>query len=930
LVNESKQMNDNPEDNINNNVQKQTISSNQATFEDLKTAKNTPAMAQYLEIKSEHPQYLLFYRMGDFYELFFEDAITVSGALGLTLTSRSKLGEKEIPMCGVPFHAYEMYLARLIKMNYKVAICEQTESPEEAKKRGYKSVVRREVVRLVTAGTITEESLLEAKKNNYIVSVCVRSSAIGMAWLDISTGAFYMQNISTDKIPGPIALSSALARLNPSELVIEDQLLSKPEYFSLFGEYRDKLAFLAQIRFNYESAIHTLLKAYKIKAIETFGDFSKEEITAGGTLLEYVENTQKGHLPRLEQPKHISAEDIMEIDSATRRSLELINSATPSGMSLLKTIDRTTTPFGGRLLAERLTSPIMNIRQINDRLDAVSFFLDNPSVRHEIRKILHKCLDMERSLQRLSIGHGGPRDLYDLAATLKLIPAVQETIFNFAHYQPDSVYASAPSILLDLINRFFDHSALQYDIETTLLENRDDLPALARNGKFVRQGAYQDLDYLRNIRENSKARCKALADKYIEQTGITGLKIKDNSVIGYFVEVPLKSADKILNNPLFIHRQSVLNAVRFTTLELSEIENEVNNSTEKALEMELEIYQNMVDRILAQGEVIHKAAEIMATLDVDAALAELAAECDYTRPVIDESMDFEIIDGRHPVVEAVMKKEASGNFIGNSCKLSSKDDRIWLLTGPNMAGKSTFLRQNALIAIMAQMGSFVPAKSAKIGVINKIFSRVGASDDLARGRSTFMVEMVETAAILNRADERSFVILDEIGRGTATFDGLSIAWAVVEQLAEVNKCRTLFATHYHELTKLTKSLKALSLHCMKIKEFNGDVVFMHEVIDGAADRSYGIHVAELAGLPRLTIKRAEQVLTLLEEEKQHKILNTIEDELPLFAVLKEDMEKTKKTNPVIEELKVLDIDTLSPREALDKLYELKQKAQKQE
>lgn len=920
-------MNDSRENNADNNTLKESIRSTQATFKDLEIAQNTPAMAQYLEIKREYPQYLLFYRMGDFYELFFEDAITVSGALGLTLTSRSKLGDKEIPMCGVPFHAYEMYLARLIKMDYKVAICEQTESPEEAKKRGYKAVVRREVIRLVTAGTLTEDSLLDAKRNNYIASICVRSSAIGIAWLDISTGSFYMQNISTNKIPGHVALSSALARLNPSELVIEDQLLNKPEYFTLFGEYRDKLAFLAQIRFNYESAANTLLKAYKIQAIETFGDFSKEEITAGGTLLEYVENTQKGHLPRLEAPIHISGTDIMEIDLATRRSLELTTSATASGISLLKTIDRTVTGFGGRLLAERLTAPIMDIRKINDRLDAVSFFLDNPNIRYQLRKTLHKCLDMERSLQRLSIGRGGPRDLYDLTATLKLIPAIKDSVLNFANHQTDSIYATVPDTLRNLVNSFFDHSALQYDIETTLLENREDLPNLARNGKFVRQGTYQDLDYLRNIRDNSEAKCKALADKYIEETGIAGIKVKNNSVIGYFVEVPIKAADKLLNNPVFIHRQSVLNAVRFTTIELSELENEVNNSEEKALEMELKIFDTMVDRILAQGNVIHKAAEIMAILDVNTALAELAAENDYCRPTIDESLDFEIIDGKHPVVEAVMKKEGSGSFVGNSCRLTSKEDRIWLLTGPNMAGKSTFLRQNALIAIMAQMGSFVPAKSAKIGVINKLFSRVGASDDLARGRSTFMVEMVETAAILNRADERSFVILDEIGRGTATFDGLSIAWAVVEQLAEINKCRTLFATHYHELTKLTKSLKTLSLHCMKIKEFKGDVVFMHEVIDGAADRSYGIHVARLAGLPNLTIKRAEQVLSLIEEEKQHKTLNTIEDELPLFSALKENIETSTKPNPVIEELKALDVDALSPREALDKLYELKQKSQ---
>lgn len=899
-----------------------------ATIRDMESQTMTPAMGQYLEIKREHPEYLLFYRMGDFYELFFEDAVTVSGALGLTLTSRSRSASgKEIPMCGVPFHAYEIYLARLIKLGYKVAICEQTEDPKEAKKRGYKSIVKREVVRLVTPGTLTEDTLLDAKRDNFIACAYVRGADVGLAWLDISTGAFFLQMLKAGNVPAHAVLATALARLDPSEVLISDRLLELPDFFGLFSEYRERLSVWPKARFNLESALATLLKAYQVKSLDVFGDFSKPEVVAAGTLFEYVENTQKGRLPRIEAPRRVYENEIMEIDASTRKSLELLNPSTAGGVSLLRVMDRTVTGVGGRLLAERLAAPSLDIREINDRLDAVSFFADNPEVRRVLREALRHCLDMKRAVQRLSLGRGGPKDLYDLAATLKVIPALKDAVLSFQHYQTDSVYSQPPLALAKLANSFFDHSALLSDIERMLLDKREDLPVLARNGGFIKKDACPPLDHLRNLREESTKQCEVLRQQYAEETGVNVLKVKNNSVIGYYVEVPSKFADKLLENKKFIHRQSVLNAVRFTTDELCRLESEVLSADERALAMELQIFEELTHHALAQADMIAKSAEIMAQLDVAAGLAELAAEYNYVRPVLNDSLDFEIIDGRHPVVEAVLRREGGNGFVGNDCVLKHDDDRIWLLTGPNMAGKSTFLRQNALIAVMAQAGSFVPAKSAVIGIIDKVFSRVGASDDLARGRSTFMVEMVETAAILNRADERSFVILDEIGRGTATFDGLSIAWAVVEQLSEVNKCRTIFATHYHELTKLNNRLKGLSLHCMKIKEFNGDVVFMHEVIPGAADRSYGIHVARLAGLPDLTVKRAEQVLGLLEEEKQNKALAAVEDDLPLFEALKEKVEDTPK-NPALEKLRSLDVDSLSPREALDKLYELKADAAK--
>ncbi len=891
------------------------------SIDDMNETNSTPAMKQYLDIKRQYRDYLVFYRMGDFYELFFEDAVTASGALGLALTHRSKVEDKNIPMCGVPFHAYEMYLERLIKMGYKVAICEQTEDPAEAKKRGYKAIVNREVVRLVTAGTVTEDTILEPKKNNFIVSVYVRATEIGLAWVDISTGDFYMQNLEVNKVPAPVLLSSALSRLMPSELLIEDKLLEYPEFFSLFGEYREALSVLAKSLFNLESAQNTLIKAYKVQTMESFGDFSKAELIAGGVLLGYIENTQKGVLPLLKQPKRIYGADIMEIDAATRRSLELVLPNGAGGVSLLKVMDKTVTGVGGRLLAERLSAPAMDIKTINDRLDAVAFFMDNPNVRYEIRNLMRQCLDLERAVQRISLGRGGPKDLYDLAVTLKVVPHIQNMILGFAEYQKDSVYALPPKALADVANGFFNHSALQYSLESTLKEKRDDLPTYARNGGFVRDGAYQPLDYLKNIREESEKKCEELKQKYIEETGVSALKIKNNTNIGYFVEVPSKFADKLLENKKFIHRQSVLNAVRFTTLELSEVENEVNSSLDKALEMELKIYDELVNHVLAQAGAIGRTAEAIAKIDVAAALAELAAENGYVRPVIDDGLDFEVIDGRHPVVENVIKREGDGNFVSNSCELKADTDRIWLLTGPNMAGKSTFLRQNALIAIMAQAGSYVPAKSAKIGVINRLFSRVGASDDLARGRSTFMVEMVETASILNQADEHSFVILDEIGRGTATYDGLSIAWAVVEHLHEKNKCRALFATHYHELTSLASKLHKMSLHCMKIKEFKEEVIFLHEVINGAADRSYGIHVAKLAGLPSIVLERAEQVLNGLEHSGKQKKICELSDDLPLFASLKPKAEKQE--TPIENELKNINPDELTPKQALEELYKLK-------
>ena len=886
----------------------------------------TPLMAQYLEIKNQHKDYLLFYRMGDFYELFFDDAVTASKALDIALTKRGRYDGEDIPMCGVPFHAYESYLARLIRKGFKVAICEQTEDPKEAKKRGAKSIVRREVIRLVTPGTLTEDTLLDSKKNNFMLCVVKSGSGLGTAWIDVSTGDFYTQSLSLHDKSEAVVLGSLLARLNPVEIIVADAYLQTPVLFDLFNEYREKLTVLPQARFNAVNAEKRLLDVFHVSTLDSFGSFGKGEITAAGILIDYIENTQKGKLPRIEPPVCLHENKVMEIDGSTRRSLELLESVSgDSGSSLLSVLDRTITGAAGRLLASRIASPLLDIAEINARLYVVEFFISNADIRRDFREILRGCPDVERSVSRLSLGRGGPRDLAAIRSALEIIPKVKNLLLKSCAEPENSMLPDCPEAVKNLVSRLGYHDSLVSTLYNALA---DDLPLLARDGGFIRPGYHPALDEIKSLKDDSHRVIVSLQSKYAESTGISNLKIKFNNVIGYFIEVPGKFAAEMLENKEFIHRQSVLNAARFTTVELTEIENKIRGAADKALAMEQELFAALVQDVMIQSEDISRTAKALAELDVGAALADLAAEKNYCRPVVDDSLSFEVIEGRHPVVEAAIEKEHAAAFVGNNCTLGPDSSLIWLLTGPNMAGKSTFLRQNAIIAVMAQMGAFVPCKSARIGVVDKLFSRVGASDDLARGRSTFMVEMVETASILNQADERSFVILDEIGRGTATFDGLSIAWAVVEHLHEVNKCRALFATHYHELTSLAGKLPNMSLHCMKIKEFNGNVVFLHEVIDGAADRSYGIHVAKLAGLPKVVISRASEVLEFLENEGKSSSISRLVDDLPLFAAARAQVEEEEAraeaiNAPVMELLNSLNPDDLSPREALQKLYELK-------
>lgn len=883
-------------------------------------ASLTPMMAQYIKIKREHQDYLLFYRMGDFYELFLDDAVQASKALDITLTKRGKIEGMDIPMCGVPFHAYESYLAKLIRQGYKVAICEQTEDPKEAKKRGAKSVVKREVIRLVTAGTLTEEPLLDAKRNNFLLAVSKTADILGIAWLDISTGEFFTQETDLNGKNEEAVLAAVLSRLMPVELVISDTYLHNPAIFGVMKNYREQLSVWPDDRFNSENAREHLQNIFKVKTLDAFGSFSRAEISAAGVLVDYVETSQKGKIPLLLYPQKIVEEQIVEIDGATRRSLELIDSLSgDKSSSLLKVVDRTVTGPGGRLLASRISNPLRDIAIINRRLDMVEFFCSRHELRDEIRSLLKSAADVGRAVSRLCVGRGGPRDMLNIKNTLGIIPKLRN-LLHFKSHDNSQVISDMPEALLKTIADLGEHSPLVAKLSDALEE--DDLPLLSRDGGFIRKGYSPALDEMKSLKDDSHKMIIALQSKYIEQTGISHLKVKFNNVIGYFIEVPIKNAPQVMEDKSFIFRQSVLNASRFTTVELTELEDKIRGAADKALAMELQLYDELVASIKAASDDIVKSSNAFAEIDVAAALADLAVEYNYCRPVVDDSYAFEIKEGRHPVVEQSLRKENAASFVGNDCCMGGASGNLWLLTGPNMAGKSTYLRQNAIIVIMAQMGSFVPCQSARIGVVDKIFSRVGASDDLAKGRSTFMVEMVETAGILNQADERSFVILDEIGRGTATFDGLSIAWAVVEYLHEINRCRTLFATHYHELTSLSGKLARLSLHCMKIKEFNDEVVFLHEVMDGAADRSYGIHVAKLAGLPKAVIKRADQVLHNLERQGKGMSPKDIAEELPLFAHVHEKVEE-KISSPALDGLEQINPDNLSPREALEKLYELK-------
>ncbi len=872
----------------------------------------SPMMAQYHEIKAGHPGYLLFYRMGDFYELFFDDAVKAAPALDIALTKRGRHDGADIPMCGVPVHTAEAYLARLIRAGFKVAICEQVEDPAEARRRGNKGPVKRAVVRLVTAGTLTEDGLLDARRHNYLAGIAEAGGEMGLAWLDLSTGAFSVSPTNEAVLAGD------LARIAPGEILLPERLLARPALFELFGDWKPALTPLANARFDSEVGRRRLETFFGVRALDGFGNFRRAEIAAAGALVDYVAQTQQpgaqpGGALHLSAPTRVAAGSVMQIDAATRRNLELLQTLSGERRgSLLSVIDRTATGAGGRLLADHLAAPLTEPAAIAARLDAVQFFVERSDVRGQLRERLRHCPDIERALTRLSLGRGGPRDLAALRDALGETVALRLMLSG-----PGLV--PLPALLEEAGRRLGEHGVLVDRLSRALAA---ELPLFARDGGFIADCYAPELDQLRELRDQSRRTIAALQARYAEETGVGSLRIRHNNVIGYYVEVSAANAGKLGTD--YIHRQTMAGAMRFTTTELAELESKISSAAERALALELHLFDDLVGDVMARRFEIAEAAASLASLDLAAALAERAMERNWVRPELTGGVEFDIRGGRHPTVEAALA--GSGAFVANDCALGDDElnGRIWLVTGPNMAGKSTFLRQNALIAILAQMGSYVPAASARIGVVDRLFSRVGAADDLARGRSTFMVEMVETAAILNQAGPNSFVILDEIGRGTATFDGLSIAWACLENLHEVNRCRALFATHYHELTTLAAKLPRLVCHTMRVKEWKGDVVFLHEVAPGTADRSYGIHVAKLAGLPEAVTTRAEEVLDILENGDEAGALARLADDLPLFrAMAQRPPPAATKESAAEAMLKDTNPDELTPREALEILYRLK-------
>ncbi|OWY16619.1 DNA mismatch repair protein MutS [Thioclava sp. JM3] len=870
----------------------------------------TPMMEQYLGIKEANPGALLFYRMGDFYEMFFQDAVDAAAALDIALTKRGQHMGEDIAMCGVPVHAAEGYLLTLIRKGFRVAIAEQMEDPAEAKKRGSKSVVKRDVVRLVTPGTLTEESLLEARRHNFLAAWAEVRDEAAIAWVDISTGEFRVT-------PCPLSrLGPELARLAPREVLVSEA--KEADCAEIISDMRAAMTPLSRASFDSQAAETRLLSLYSIGSLDAFGSFTRAEMAAMGAIVDYLEITQKGKLPLLRRPVHEDSGAAMQIDAATRRNLELTQ-ALSGGRdgSLLNAIDRTVTAGGARLLERRISAPSRRLTEIHARHDSVRFLLEQGRFCEDIRADLKRCPDMDRALSRLALDRGGPRDMAAIRNGLAQAERIAEAVSA----------VEAPPLLAAATKALMGHDDLTALLDAALIAEP---PLLARDGGFIAAGYDEDLDQTRQLRDEGRGVIAKMQAEYIEATGINSLKIKHNNVLGYFIETTATHAEKMLAPPLserFIHRQTTANQVRFTTVELSEIETRILNAGNHALEIEKRLYSSLRQAILDRAGPINEASRALAEIDLASAFATLARNEDWAEPTVDDSHAFEIEGGRHPVVEASLKKSGEP-FIANDCELTEgATPAIWLLTGPNMAGKSTFLRQNALIALLAQAGSFVPAKSAHIGLVSQLFSRVGAADDLARGRSTFMVEMVETAAILNQADDRALVILDEIGRGTATYDGLSIAWAVMEHLHASNRCRALFATHYHEMTALSAKLDGVENATVAVKEWEGEVIFLHEVRKGAADRSYGVQVARLAGLPHSVVERARIVLDALEkgEREGGGKKQAVIDDLPLFSVSNTPQPAAPPTgpSPLEERLKSLIPDDMTPKDALDALYELR-------
>ena len=873
--------------------------------------KNTPMIEQYLSIKNQYKDVLLFYRMGDFYELFFDDAVIASKALDITLTKRGRANGMDIPMCGVPFHSADNYLPRLIKKGFNVAVCEQTETPEQVKASGKKGPLKREVVRIISPGTITEDNLLESTTNNFLGAIINLNNSISISWVDVSTGSFKSRNFNkkNNQINQNQLLNNFLLRMNFSELLISEQMkldFIAEEWHSIIKRQPSNI-------FHYSSSMRQICSYYSIVSLDGIGVFSDGEIITAGVLLSYLNLTQCGKIPILSMIKSENENSFLEIDYFTQKSLEIVkNLSGKSEGSLISCIDDTITSSGARLLKQRIVEPFYDIKQINEQYDLIDWFLKNRQCALQYKNNLKNIPDLERSLSRISSLRGSPKDLVLISKGFLNIYEIYEdlTKFNKDLKKPNILNAISQNLEIDY--------SLFFNIQSAF---KTDTSLLAKEGGFIKDGYNIKLDHLRKLRDNEFNEIIQLQKNYAEVSKVNSLKIKNNRVLGYHIEVRAMHDLSLRNTDQFIHRQTTAQTSRFTTIELNEIENQIQNSFYEATKIEMDIFNSFTKQIINIGSQILKIASSISELDISIMVASQAQVRNYIRPNISDDKILEIIDGRHPVVENQMISSEKP-FISNHCILN-ESDYIWLITGPNMAGKSTYLRQNALIVIMAQAGLYVPAKEANIGIFDKIFSRVGASDDLAKGQSTFMIEMIETSAILNTSTERSLVILDEIGRGTATFDGLAIAWSVLDYLHNKIKPRTLFATHYHELTSLKEKLENLSCHKMAIKEWNDTIIFMHKINKGEADKSYGIHVAQLAGLPTEVIQRAKILLSKLENDSNEKKIDVWENIL-------QDLPLPNDNEIFFKEFDKIEADQISPREALDIIYKMKSLRQSNE
>jgi DNA mismatch repair protein MutS len=868
------------------------------------TKKQTPMMERYLEVKRQNPGTLLLFRMGDFYELFHDDAQLASRVLGLTLTSRDKGSPNPVPMAGFPYHALENYLQKLIHAGLRVSICDQVEDPKLAK-----GLVRREVTRIVTPGTLVDEGLLDPRRNNFLASVFPEKSGIGLAWLELSTGRFIAAHVE------PQNLADELARIQPAECLVPDQAL--PDRISGVLVERDGMLLSRRPPWSYarQECRRLLLTHFGTATLDGFDlDENSPGVTAAGALLQYVQETQKSalaHIVRLEQYRRGTH---LLIDEATRRSLELtetLRRGTREG-SLLAVIDDTVTPMGARVLADRLSNPLTDLAAINARLDAVEELTGDAVLCRDLREQLEHAYDLERLTARVATGRAGPRDLGCLARTLALLPKIKAKI------------AARRSARLIQLEEQLDLCAdVRAEVEKALAE---ELPLTTADGGIFQSGYHPRLDELRGLARGGKEWIAKYQAEEIARTGIPNLKVGFNRVFGYYLEVTAAQAQKVPAD--YIRKQTLKNQERYITPPLKEHEDKVLRAEEQAVSLEQELFAALRERVAAQSPRLQATASILAELDVLATLAVLAVRRNYCRPEIVAEPILDVREGRHPVLDRL---KPSGEFVPNEIRLGvplsdsegapTVSGRVQIITGPNMAGKSTYIRQAALITILAQMGSFVPAGAARIGIADRIFARVGASDELGKGQSTFMVEMAETARILNAATPRSLVILDEIGRGTSTYDGISLAWAVTEHLHDVVGCRTLFATHYHELTELTQTLTAASNWNVAVREDADDVIFLHKIVAGVADKSYGIHVARLAGVPREVVERARVILESLEtdhvdEKGRPKVparstRPSARKQLTLFV---------PPPHPLLEEIRELDLDQMTPLAALEKLH----------